>query len=384
MIKNATILKVTHPAGMPSLGQLDDALSAAQFVHTGPTQEKSLGWVAPRGHDYSPIVESINNARVFRLKVETRKVPAATIAEGLDAMCKHIEQTTGRKHGKKEKRDMKEELLLQLLPKAFPKHLTVTCILDGDMLIMDTASASLADDVATLLIKCVDGIVLDSLNTATSPTTAMGMWLAEQEAPDGFAIGRSCELRACDESSAKVRYTNHPLLTDEVLAHLAQGKQPTSLALEFDDRVGFTLTDSLQLKKIDFGDSVMEQVRSNDINPGDFDGSMAIVIGEMRPLIAELVSALGGFAERPEQTQIQPAQTPPSEHFGDEDDPMYEQACAIVTGPDGRASISYVHRKLLIGYNRAARLLEAMEKAGIVSRMSASGQRDVLNKSKPA
>lgn len=68
--------------------------------------------------------------------------------------------------------------------------------------------------------------------------------------------------------------------------------------------------------------------------------------------------------------------------FGDSDaggekDPLYDQAVAIVL-QDRKASISYVQRKLKIGYNRAARLLEDMENAGLVSALTASGQRDIL------
>jgi S-DNA-T family DNA segregation ATPase FtsK/SpoIIIE len=62
---------------------------------------------------------------------------------------------------------------------------------------------------------------------------------------------------------------------------------------------------------------------------------------------------------------------------GGEKDPLYDQAVAIVL-QDRKASISYVQRKLKIGYNRAARLLEDMENAGLVSALTASGQRDIL------
>ncbi|WP_313295261.1 DNA translocase FtsK 4TM domain-containing protein [Diaphorobacter sp.] len=62
---------------------------------------------------------------------------------------------------------------------------------------------------------------------------------------------------------------------------------------------------------------------------------------------------------------------------GGEKDPMYDQAVEIVL-KDRKASISYVQRKLRIGYNRSARLLEDMEKAGLVSALTASGQREVL------
>jgi S-DNA-T family DNA segregation ATPase FtsK/SpoIIIE len=60
-----------------------------------------------------------------------------------------------------------------------------------------------------------------------------------------------------------------------------------------------------------------------------------------------------------------------------ESDPMYDQAVAIVL-QHKRASISLVQRHLRIGYNRAARLLEQMEKAGLVSAMATNGNRDIL------
>jgi S-DNA-T family DNA segregation ATPase FtsK/SpoIIIE len=60
-----------------------------------------------------------------------------------------------------------------------------------------------------------------------------------------------------------------------------------------------------------------------------------------------------------------------------ESDPMYDQAVAIVL-QHKRASISLVQRHLRIGYNRAARLLEQMERSGIVSPMASNGNRDIL------
>ncbi len=61
----------------------------------------------------------------------------------------------------------------------------------------------------------------------------------------------------------------------------------------------------------------------------------------------------------------------------DESDALYDEAVHYVT-QSRRASISSVQRKLRIGYNRAARLIEAMEAAGVVTEMGSNGQREVL------
>jgi len=62
---------------------------------------------------------------------------------------------------------------------------------------------------------------------------------------------------------------------------------------------------------------------------------------------------------------------------GDEADPLYDEAVAVVT-ETRKASISYVQRRLKIGYNRAARMIEEMEASGVVSMVQANGSREVL------
>lgn len=67
----------------------------------------------------------------------------------------------------------------------------------------------------------------------------------------------------------------------------------------------------------------------------------------------------------------------PAGDLGGEQDPLYDEAVSIVTDTR-KASISYLQRRLKIGYNRSARLIEAMESAGVVSEMSSNGVREVL------
>ena len=150
----------------------------------------------------------------------------------------------------------------------------------------------------------------------------------EQEAPAGFAIGKECELKSADESQAVVRYARHPLLTDEVKAHLAQGKQPTRLALEWDDRVSFVLGDNLQLKKLAFDDKVLEQAKAQGQRADDFDGNVLMVTAELSPLIGDLIDALDGLAvpggtPAPAQAAPSTAPAPAASAATDDHDPPF-------------------------------------------------------------
>ena len=295
MFKNITVFRVL--SGMPAnLSDLETALQHMPFVSVEGLANKSVGWVPPRGHANGLLVEAINGQWMLRFMVETRKVPPAAMCAWLDAACKRIEATTGRKPGKMEKLDLLSDAYKELMPRAFPRQLATWVWLDPatKRLVLDTTSLAVADDIITALVKLLEGFSVETLNTATSPTVAMAAWLADQEGPAGFAIGKACELRSADESQAKVRYSNHPLMLEEVKAHIAQGKQPTCLALEWDDRVGFVLGDNLQLKKVTFANSVLEQSKAQGQQADDFDGNVLMATAELGPLIGDLVDALGG------------------------------------------------------------------------------------------
>jgi recombination associated protein RdgC len=167
-----------------------------------------------------------------------------------------------------------------------------------NLLVLDCGSNARADEVMTALVKAVGGLAVALINTQTSPTAAMAHWLREREAPQGFSVDRECELKAADESKSVVRYTRHALDTDEVVQHVTQGKLPTRLALTWNERVSFVLSESLQLKKLAILDVVLEENSgaAGDGKDDSFDADIAIATGELAPLLDDLLEALGGEA----------------------------------------------------------------------------------------
>jgi len=89
-----------------------------------------------------------------------------------------------------------------------------------------------------------------------------------------------------------VRYVRHALDTDEVKQHVEGGKLPTRLALTWNSRVSFVLTEALQLKKVTFLDVVFE-ASSAEKDEG-FDADVAIATGALCQLLPGLIEALGG------------------------------------------------------------------------------------------
>ena len=277
---------------------VEAALDTARFVPCGASQEKAVGWLEPRGIAHGPLVEVIGGQWLFKLMMEMKVVPGSVVKRKVEEQVAHIEATTGRKPGKKEKKELSEDARLALLPMAFSKQSSVQVWVDpqAGLLVTDAGSQAKADEVMTWLIKAVDGLAVSLINTQVSPAAAMATWLSTKEAPADFTVDRECELKAPDESKAVVRYTRHALDTDEVAQHIAMGKMPTRLALTWNDRVSFVLTEGLQLKKIAFLEGVFE---GNTASPGDgkadnFDTDAAIATGELQGLIPDLIEALGG------------------------------------------------------------------------------------------
>lgn len=245
-----------------------------------------------------PMVECIGGEVILAFRVDTRSVPGSAIKERVEEKCDEIEQNTGRRPGRKQQKDLKEEALQELLPYAFTKT-SVTRIWisrKGKMVIMDTTSDRRRDVVATALVRALDGLALTMMSTKESPTTCMTHWLGTSEAPTNFSVDRNCEMRSADSTNSKVVYKNHSLDTEDIELHMKQGKVVTKLALTWKDRCSFMLDEQGNMQKIELLDVIFEERKSAG---GDdpFDANVAIFTGEMLSLVPDLFDALGGTVD---------------------------------------------------------------------------------------
>ena len=292
MFKSAIIYRISLSWAGYFAG-FEAGVQKQEFAHCGATQERSAGWVPPRGEEHGAMVESVGGQWIMRWHVELKMLPASVLNRKVDEKLAQIEAQEGRKPGKKEKQELKDECKLDLLPMAFTKQGGMWVWIDPQarLLVLDTSSQARADEVITALVEACPGFAVALLDTQHSPQGAMAAWLHSYDAPAGFSIDNECELKSADESKAVVRYGRHPLGIDEIREHIDQGKMPTRLALTWDDRISFVLDDQFRLRKIALLDVVMEGQSQED---GGFDADVAIATGELKQLIPDLVGALGG------------------------------------------------------------------------------------------
>lgn len=299
MFKNLVLYRIGPAWECPSVEMIDAAMQRLAFTACGPTQEQSSGWVPPRGHAGGAMVESVGGHLIMKLAQERRAVPAAAVRDELDAKCKAIEAERGRKPGRIEKQELKDEIILGLLPRAFSKRSAITLWLDPRqrVLAVDAGSMRSAEPALKQLVDVMAEIgrpiPLAPMATALAPAAAMSEWLTSKEAPASFTIDRNLELKKPGEERSVVKYARHTLDLDEIAQHIQEGKLPTQLALTWNDKASFVLTEALTIKRIELR-GVEQAPKGED----GFDADVAIATGEISALVPDLVAALGGELEQ--------------------------------------------------------------------------------------
>jgi recombination associated protein RdgC len=292
--KNLQIYRLPAPWAMTA-EQLEARLAPQAFAPCTSLDMQSQGWVSPR--DNGMLVHTVNRQMLILLGTEKKLLPASVINQVAKEKATELEEQQGFKPGRKQMREIKEQVTDELLPRAFSiKRNTWTWIdpVNG-WLVVDAGNASKAEEVLKLLIKAIDKFPMESLRVTRSPVAAMTDWLAADEAPGGFTVDQDTELRATGEGKATVRYVRHTLEAEDVRRHIAAGKQCTRLAMTWADRVSFVLTESLTVKRIAPLDVLKEDSDSAMKNDDErFDSDIALMTGELHRMLTDLVEALGG------------------------------------------------------------------------------------------
>lgn len=277
---------------------LQEKLSARPFQPCGSQDNTSRGWTSPTKDDR--FVLAVGGHYLVALAVEQKLLPSSVVNEVAADKAEAIEAQQGFKPGRKQMKEIKEAVLQELLPRAFTRRRRVFAWIDpvGGWLAIDAASPARAEEILDALRDSLDALPVKMVKTVQSPVAVMTAWLAAGEAEHGFTVDQDCELEAVTDQHSAVRYVRHALDGEDVQAHLAAGKQPTRLALTFDDRVSFILTEKMEVKRLAFLDTIKEEAEKQaEAADMQMEADFALMTGELARLIPALILALGGEAE---------------------------------------------------------------------------------------
>lgn len=268
-----------------------DLLSANRYAPLGTQEQLRHGWAEPvPGSD--GLLYDVQGQWLLRLDTESKSVPTGVVNRVAKARAAEMEEQQGFPPGKKAMKELKERITDELLPRAFPRLVSTFVWIDpvAGWLAIDASSSAAADVVIKELLRLDAKLPIESLRVQRSPTGCMTAWLESDEAPHNFTIDQDAELRATGESKAAIRWVKHTLDPEDVGRHIAAGKQCTRLAMTWNSRVSFVLTESLEVRGI----RPLDVIKEN--GPDGFDNDMYLMTSEFRALLDDLVDALGGFA----------------------------------------------------------------------------------------
>lgn len=291
--KAALLYRFTQPFAHTAEA-LAEAL-ASKPARTPATQEVSTyGFVAPfKGGE---LVESAGGAMLIAARHEYRDLSAGVIRSELKAKVEQIEADQMRKVYKKERDQLKDEIVQALLPRAFLKAKTTFAMILGGFVVINATSAKAAEDLLSTLRECLGSLPVRPVSVKVAPSATLTDWLKNEQAATGFTVLDECDLRDTQEDGGTVRCKQQDLTSEEVKLHLSAGKVVSSLALSFEDKLSFVLDDKLTIKRLRFEDLLQDQAEQDggEDAHGQLVASLTIAAGTLTTFIGSLLDALGG------------------------------------------------------------------------------------------
>ncbi len=293
--KNLLIYRFTSPFVIDG-DNLEQQLAAAPFVPCGSQDLLKTGWIAPMPEG-EMLSHTANSCTLLCLRKQQKILPGAAVAEALDEKVRAIETAESRKVYRKERKALKEEILITLAPRALTRSSRCHAYIDvqNQWLIVNGGSFNRAEELLTQLRNDTGSLPLVPLKTQGEPVNLLTEWVRNGELPAGFTLGEQCELRDVQETTNTVKVRGQDLRSDEVLQHIEAGKQVTKLELHWRDAIDFVIGDDLIIRRIKFRDELLEKLDNLDDARAQFDQEFGFMTMELGRFVTEVIAAFGGI-----------------------------------------------------------------------------------------
>lgn len=278
----------------------EEQLRADEFRACNSMDMLTLGWAPPLGRYGQLLVHAANGYLMICMRKEEKIIPASVVRQLLDDKVAEIEAAEGREIYRREKMRLKEEIIVDLLPRALTRISNQFAYIDvrNQLLIVDSASPARAEALIGQLRNTLGRFPATPLKTNSSLSAMMTHWLGEARTPRGFALGHECELKHPNPDGGIVSCKKQDLESGEIQSHIKQGKQVVKLALQWQERLSCVLHEDLSIKRLRFEDIIKEAESETEADDpvSRFDLDFSLMALELAAFIPALLEALGGEA----------------------------------------------------------------------------------------
>lgn len=269
--KNAIIYQLNND-NLLNKQTIEQALKSASFSPCGNLDTTKMGWVSPyNDNNLDDFIIDMQGHLLLRIKKETKILPAPVIKQALIDKIDKQEKALSRKLSKNEKATLKDEVMFDLMPRAFSKynHYWLWIDTENRRIIIDCSSFKLAEDILAILRKELGSLALTPLSIDKPLEKIMTNWVKEKLNFPPFILGDEAELKDPLEGNGIINCKKQDITSDEMLVHLDSGKWVTKLKIIDERGTNFIINPDFTLKKVKFDSIIMDE--NEDIGSDEFD-----------------------------------------------------------------------------------------------------------------
>ncbi|SKA52879.1 recombination-associated protein RdgC [Photobacterium toruni] len=295
---NILAYRITRPINL-DYNKLATQLAEFKFVPCESQDICKYGWVSPMGKHSDQLLHVGGDWIILTTKKQEKIIPSSVIDDELTEKVAILESEKGCTLKRTEKATLKDEIIMDLLPKAFSRNskTNIWICTKLNIIFVDVSSYKKAEDQLALLRKTIGSLPVVPVVASNPIAVTMTEWIKYNTVPTGFTIGEDAELKQVEKDGAVLRCKQQDLSCSEILSHIDANKFVTKLAINWQDRIDFILNDDFSIKRCKFSDELTSQ--NQDINHEDhaqrFDADMVLFAGEFSAFLPSLFSAIGGI-----------------------------------------------------------------------------------------
>jgi len=291
----------------------EERLRADEFRGCNSMDMLTHGWAPPLGRHGQQLVHAANGYIMVCLRKEEKIIPAGVVKQLLDDKVATLEAAEAREVYRREKMRMKEEIIVDLLPRALTRISNLFAYIDvrNDLIIVDSSSAAKAETLIGQLRNTLGRFPATPVKIKQSLTALMTRWLNGEPLPRDFVLGGDCELKHPDPEGGVINCKHQDLEAGEIRNHIKNGKYAVKLALQWRERLSLMLHEDMSIKRLRFEDVIKETESDADDPVSQFDLDYSLMVLELAEFFPQLLDALGG-EDLPEDAPAKPVTAPPA------------------------------------------------------------------------